>query len=245
MLEFEDQSAFLSLSGKSVTVTYDSEHVTIEETLTIPTLSSVTSASLSLNVPWLLKEDFSGVSTFSSNDEYSSKFIIGSKDAYSFLGGWTGGRIGASAGKCIRIACRRETSADYHARVDSAPLRGTLKKKANLEVSFNYGANNKYSSGWFSNGDVGQTFYVGYVTATTAYKSGDTDGTFESGNSQYVKEYTGSYTSTPNEARYTIHGAPAGGVFRLTIRTEVEHKAGTHNTTAWLYIDNVTIKIQQ
>ena len=246
MLEFEDQSAFLSLSGKSVTVTYDSEHVTIEETLSIPTLSSVTSASLSLNVPWLLKEDFSGVSTFSSNDEYSSKFIIGSKDAYSFLGGWTGGRIGASAGKCIRIACRRETSADYHARVDSAPLRGTLKKKANLEVSFNYGANNKYSSAWvLGNGDVGQTFYVGYVTATTAYKSGDTDGTFESGNSQYVKEYTGSYTSTPNEARYTIHGAPAGGVFRLTIRTEVEHKAGTHNTTAWLYIDNVTIKIQQ
>ena len=84
---------------------------------------------------------------------------------------------------------------------------------------------------------------MGYVTSTQGYKSGATDGTFEDGNSFYVKEYSGSYTSTPNTAQYTIHNVPAGGVFRLTIRTEIEHQAGTNNTTAWLYIDNVKIKI--
>ena len=112
-------------------------------------------------------------------------------------------------------------------------------------MSFTYGANNQYY-GTANANNVGQTFYVGYVTSTTGYKSGDTAGTFESDNSQYIKEYTGSYTSTPNEALYIIHNAPAGGVFRLSIRTEVEHSSSIGgNTTAWLYIDNVTIKINK
>ncbi|MBQ3658980.1 MAG: hypothetical protein II963_02350, partial [Bacteroidales bacterium] len=152
--------------------------------------------------------------------------------------------IGASAGQSIRIACRRETSADYHARVDAAPLSGTIKSPVDLSVEFDYGANNQFGGiSIITNPDVGQTCYVGYVTSTQGYKSGATDGTFESGNSFYVKEYSGSYTSTPNTAQYTIHNVPAGGVFRLTIRTEIEHQAGTNNTTAWLYIDNVKIKI--
>ena len=91
---------------------------------------------------------------------------------------------------------------------------------------------------------MGQTCFIGYVTSSGGYKSGDTAGTFESGNSFYLKEYTGSYTSTPNKASYTIHNAPAGGIFRLTLRTEIESQAGTTNTTDWLYIDNVKIKIK-
>ena len=244
VLEYEDQAAFRSLSGKEVTVTYDSQHVTISETIKVESLVGKNSTSLALNVPYLLYEDFSTVGSFSYDDQYSSGFNTGSKDPHSFLNGWTGARIGASAGQSIRIACRRETSADYPARVDAAPLSGTIKSPVNLSVEFDYGANNQFGGiSIITNPDVGQTCYVGYVTSTQGYKSGATDGTFESGNSFYVKEYSGSYTSTPNTAQYTIHNVPAGGVFRLTIRTEIEHQAGTNNTTAWLYIDNVKIKI--
>lgn len=243
VLEYDDETAFRTMSGKAITVTYDSEHVTISESLTIPDLSGKLSTSLSLNVPYLLYEDFSTVPSFSSNDAYGTS-SAGSKSAYSFLSGWTGGRVGAEAGKCIRIACRRETSVDYHARVDSAPLRGTLKKLSDLSVEFDYGANNQFGGvPIIVDGNVGQTCYIGYITTTSGYKSGDTNGTFEDGNSFYVKEYTGTYDNTPNYDKYVIHNAPSGGTVRISWRTEVEHQAGTTNTTAWLYIDNVKVKI--
>lgn len=244
VLEYESQAAFMSLSGKEITVTYDSQHVTISETIRVESLAGKNSAALALNVPYLLYEDFSAVGSFSYDDQYSGGFNSGSKDSHAFLSGWTGARIGASAGQSIRIACRRETSADYPARVDAAPLNGTIKSPVDLSVEFDYGANNQFGGiSIITNPDVGQTCHVGYVTSTQGYKSGATNGTFEDGNSFYVKEYSGSYTSTPNTAQYTIHNVPAGGIFRLTIRTEIEHQAGTNNTTAWLYIDNVKIKI--
>lgn len=243
VLEYDDESAFRTLSGKAITVTYDSEHVAISEKLTVPDLNGRLSARLSLNVPYLLYEDFSTVPSFSSNDNYGTS-SAGSKSAYSFLSGWTGGRVGAEAGKCIRIACRRETSADYDARVDSAPLRGTLKKPSDISVEFDYGADNQFGGiPIIVDGNVGQTCYIGYVTGTGGYNSGATDGTFESDNSFYVKEYTGTYDNTPNNDSYVIHSAPSGGTVRISWRTEVEHQAGTTNTTAWLYIDNVKVRI--
>lgn len=242
-LEYENESAYRTLSGKSFTVTYDSEHVTISEELTMPDMSSGYNTSVSLNVPYLLFEDFSGVSSFSSDDAYGTS-SAGSKSATSFLGGWTGGRVGGSNGLCVRLACRRETSADYPARMDSAPLRGTLKSPVDLKVSFDYGADNKFGGvPIITDGNVGQTCHVGYVTASDAYASGSTAGTFESGNNFYVKEYTGSFTNTPNDYSLTIHSAPAGGLIRISWRTLIEHQVGTTNTTAWLYVDNVKVQI--
>lgn len=242
-LEFEDESAYRSLSSASVTATYDSEHITISETLTMPDMSSGYGVNMSLNIPYLLFEDFSGLTGFKSNDDWVFS-STGSRDAVSFLGGWTGGRVGGETGQCIRVACRRETSADYHARVDSAPIKGTIKKPVNISVTFDYGANNYfYGPSIITDGNVGQNVYLGYVTDTKAYKSGDTNGTFESDNTFYIKEYTGSYTSTPNDRTMVIHSAPAGNVFRVTWRTEIEHQAGTHSTTAWLYLDNIKVQV--
>jgi hypothetical protein len=245
-LEYEEESAFRTLSGKSISITFDSEHVQTSQSISVPNLNGKYSATLNLNVPPLLDENFASVGTFSSNDNYSSTFNSGSKDAYSFLSGWTGGRIGASAGKCIRIACRRETSARYPARVDSAPLTGTLKKTCKLNVAFSYGSNNKYGGiAIITDGNVGQTCYVGYVTNSKGYKSGDTDGTYTSENSFYTKEYTGSWTNTPNETDYTIPNVPAGTLIRISWRTEAEDQAGTTNTTCWLYLDNIKVTIEK
>lgn len=245
-LEYEEESAFRTLSGKSIGVTFDSDHVQTTQTLSVPNLAGKNSTTLNLNVPPLLDENFASVGSFSSHDEYGTS-SAGSYGAYSFLGGWTGGRIGASAGKCIRIACRRETSADYDARVDSAPLKGTIKKTCNLLVEFSYGSNNKFG-GWaiITDGNVGQNCFVGYVTNSKGYKSGDTDGTFDrTHNTFYTKEYTGSWTNTPNDTYYILRNVPATSPVRISWRTEIEHQAGTTNTTCWLYLDNIKVTIAQ
>lgn len=242
LLEYEDEDAFRSLSGKTITVTYDSEHVAIDQTLTIPDLTGKYSTDLSLAVPYLLFEDFANVPTFSSDDDYAT-FVTGDKDPYTFLDGWSAARAGAEAGKCIRLACRRETSARYDARADSAPLNGRLKKSANLSVEFDYGASNQYSTGLISNPDVGQTFYVGYITTTKNYASDKKDGTFPT--SQYVHEYSGSYDSTPKHYSTVLPDVAVTDVIRISWRTMSEYNAGLSNTTNWLYIDNVKVKISK
>lgn len=93
-----------------------------------------------------------------------------------------------------------------------------------------------------TNPDVGQTYFIGYVTSTEGYKSGDDDGTFETENQRYLFEKSGSYDSTPNTDTYYLNNVPTGTV-RITWRTEVQHQAGTNNTTCWLYIDNVKVQI--
>ncbi len=238
-LYFGDTESYRAFSGKNITVTFDTEHATVTQTVTVPNLTNVLSATVSAALPYLLYEDFSSVGSFSSHDAYATS-SAGSKGAVSFLDGWTGGRIGAEAGKCIRIAARRETAlASYPARVDSAPIIA-LKKSADIKVSYDYGANNKYSSSIISNGDYGQNVYIGYVTDTKGYESGAEDGTFA--DSFYVKEYTGSYTSLPNHRETIISSVPTGTV-RITWRSDIGNVGGANNTTCWLYIDNVKVQI--
>lgn len=240
-IPFENLDTFRTFSGKDVTVTFDTEHVDATQTVRVPDLTTLNFAEISAGLPYLLYEDFSGVESFNSGDNYATS-NAGSKSPKSFLNGWTGGRVGAEAGMCIRIACRRETSKGYDARVDSAPII-SLKKSTDIKVSYDYGVNNKYGGiAIITDGNVGQNVYIGYVTDTKGYSSGDDSGTFESDNTFYAKEYTGSYTSTPNSDTRIIHSAPTG-VLRITWRSVAEYQAGTTNTTCWLYLDNIKVQI--
>ena len=94
-------------------------------------------------------------------------------------------------------------------------------------------------------GNVGQNCYIGYVTSTKGYKSGDTDGVYDrTNNTFYAKEYTGSWDNTPNDTDYTLSNIPANTLIRISWRTEIEHQAGTTNTTCWLYLDNIKVTIE-
>ena len=240
-IDYENESLFRSLGGKSLEIEYESGHVITSEAVTVPDLSSKSVATIGLNVPYLLSEDFSTVPGFSSDDEYQVS-SAGSKDAHSFLGGWTGARIGAGAGESIRLACRRETSVDYDARVESAPLNAQFKSETVLKVSFDYGADEE--NGGILPKSVGQNCYIGYVTSLSAYKSGSTAGVFDRDkNTFYIKESDGSYTNTPHHAEYFISVGQGVSPVRISWRTEVEHMAGMNNNTVWLYIDNVKVEV--
>lgn len=244
-----DMTDVENISGQTITVTYESENAIVTQELELPTYEAGKVTDVELTVPYLLFEDFSTVGDISSNDGYTGGFSTGTKDGVSFLNGWSGGRVGASAGTAIRIACRRETSADYPARVDTAPLSG-LKAGANVSVSwtFDYSMDRQEGGVAISMPLLGQYVYLGSTTTQGAIKSGTNfytsgiggqDGSFPV--NFYLNEVGGSYTTISNTYNYVM--ANCGSTTRLTWLTTNEHKAGTTNGTYWLYIDNVRVSI--
>ncbi len=240
IISFEGEFDASTYSGKTFTARFESEHALIDNAFTMPTITPYIKNTLAqgLVVPLLFEEDFSGVGDFSSHDEYKTS-SANSKEGVSFLSGWSGGRIGASAGKAIRIACRRETSARYSARVDSAPLKN-LKENASakVEITFNYAMDRK-EGGIGSAPKLGQTCYMGSTTDASTLSSGSGTGTFVS--EFNINEEGFGYDNIPHEGKFTIEGA--GNTTRLSWRTMSDDKAGLTNGTFWLYIDNVKARI--
>lgn len=237
------------LAGQPITVTYESENAIVTQSLTLPNYEAGKLTDVVLTVPYLLYEDFSSVGNISSNDGYTSGFSTGSMTGVEFLNGWSGARFGASAGKAIRIACRRETSADYPARTDSAPLKG-LKEGANVSVSwtFDYSMDRKEGGLALSMPLLGQYVYLGSTTTQGKISSGPNFYTDKIGGQNgsfptnfYLNETGGSYTTMSHTHTYVLSGC--GPTTRLTWLTTNEHKAGTTNGTFWLYIDNVKVSI--
>lgn len=229
---------FASLSSLTATVYYESENAKVSETINFPALGqSDTSCSFTLNCPYLLFEDFSTLEAFSSNDAYESGFSTGSKSGVSFANGWTAARAGGQAGTAIRLAARRETSADYGSRCDSPKLGIKEGHNVSLKLSFDYSMN-RQEGGIVKN--VGQTVYVGWTTKTDdPLESGSKSGTFPA--SFYINETTGSYTNIDKTYELVLDDMDSSK--RLSIRTAPEHNWLGTNGTYWLYIDNIKVTI--
>ena len=238
-----DASAWNALGGKKLNLTFESQHVIVRQSLTVLLPIGGTSYSASIAAPYLLQEDFSSVQSFSSNDEYKTS-STGTFAGYAFMNGWSGGRIGAKAGSMVRIGARREAGlwaeALYDARVESSPI-AQIKSPVDLKVTFNYGANNGRLD---DDNNLGETVYVGYVTSTKTYKSGDDDGTFTDSFHISTSEFAGDWNA-PYTYVATVNSVPAGATNRISWRNRCDSKkvfAG--NTTVWLYLDNVTVQVK-
>lgn len=240
-LAYDGEFDASQFSGKRFAVRFESEHAIVEQPFTMPEITPYIKNRVekAIDVPYLFFEDFSEVGDISSNDAYTSGFNSGDKAAVSFLSGWTGGRIGANAGTSIRIAARRETSARYYARVDSAPLAG-IKDGVSVKVAvtFDYGMG-RQEGGLGTKPQLGQTCYLGSTTDASAHNSENTTGTFT--DEIYIKETDGTYNYLPHTGSYTIENAESAT--RMIWRTISDNKAGTTNGTFWFYIDNVKVKI--
>ena len=234
-----DESAFRSLSSKRVTVSYESESAIVSETLSLGDLSSVSHASYSVNCPYLFFEDFSTVESFNSGDKHSSS-NVGDKDPKVF-NGWSVARAGAQAGTAIRLAAHREWFANYPSRADSPFLSGLKEgKTVNLDVQFNYSMGRE-EGGLGSGTNASQNVYLGYITTSENLSSGDETGTFP--NSFELNETTGSYENIDHLSQTTLKEVKAP--LRLSWRTVTPTYSATTNSTCWLYIDNVKVKIKK
>ena len=235
-LETFEQSEYTAISGQAVTVSYESENALLSRSITLPDLSTVTNASVSLDCPYLFFEDFSTVESFNSDDEYGTSSAF-SKSAHTFLDGWSAARAGAQAGTAIRIACRRETRlGNYSARADSPFLSGLKEgKTVNLSLSFDYSMNRAGTP------TISQTVHIGYISTSDNLESGDETGTFPY--SFDINETTGSYTNINHNGAFTLESVSAP--IRLSWRTVPQTNWGANNNTCWLYIDNIKVKISK
>ncbi len=231
-------------SNKTFTACFESEHAKVYSTFKMPKLTPYVLTRIGLNVPYLYFEDFADVTSFEKNSTHGNyDSDAGSKDATSFCNGWTAARVGASAGKSIRLAARRETTANYPARADSAPLSG-LTKSAKIKVTFNYGMNRTEGGIAITKPGLGLTCYFGYVTSTNAYKSGDSTGTFAGGDHTFSMNATdASYDIIPNTK--TLYLNNVGSSTRLTWRINADNKNDLSNGDYYLYLDNVIVQIAQ
>lgn len=207
--------------------------------------------SLEAYATGLLDEDFSNMPSFNNHSDATDGYQgdAGNDFSTTFLNGWSGGRVGGKAGKCIRIAARRESGlyveAKYPARVDSEPIFDVIEP-VDIILSFDYGVDEK---GFVTSGSykyVGQTFYVGYVNGTNVRESGNTEMTVaKEQNIPANSQRSGSYDNTPLHMNVEMHLEP-GEDYRMTWRNDTgSKKEFGGNSTTWLYIDNVKVTIKK
>lgn len=238
------------LAGQPITVTYESESAIVSQQLTLPNYEAGKLTDVVLTVPYLLYEDFSGMSAFENNTYEFGAFNYNPSaitlDSYG-LTGWTGARIGGGANTNIRIACRYESgigvAASYKGRCDSRPLSAIKAgKSVKLNVTYNYGADMYESMG--SGGSV--TFWAGTTTTTGAIKGDVGISNVVLGESVLSTDgpcVEGSwYGNTPNTQTYTVDGCSS--------TTRLSWRVGTNRGGSiagrgyyWLYIDNVKVSI--
>ena len=263
---FEDAAAYQAFSGKSISVTYDSDNALTYQTVTVPNLASVNSATMSLTVPYLLYQDFSSIQNFSDGHDnpktgFSSDTYVGITDNLgtltSPLNGWTGVRVGGQAGTSIRICCRYQHvlfKGAYYKGQLYAPAIATIKdgKDVKISVSFKY-------SGSSTNSKAYPLMYFGVNSLNPLINPDDAD--LMSGvitgagygnkapatlspvviSGEQLSTSGGSYTSFAGTKTVTIDNFDNN--LRLSwFVTSADTRSNT-NSNAWLYLDDIKVQL--
>ena len=248
---------FTDLAGDPITVEYESEHAIVTDSFTMPAVNGSGRNEVTLTVPYLFFEDFSGIGNFTDDhddanigfnldgDASNGANMLDGEDAQ--LAGWSGYRVGGSAGKSIRIMARYEGGAGqdayYRGRIDTPALKG-IKSTAKIKVEFDYSGAYKY---YFVSGGKLNTptkFYMGYTTTEDAIKSNvDLSYTLIS---KGLTNENGSYDyGFVHQDPVTINSATSKT--RLSWMVDADILAGWlgGNGNFWVYLDNIKVQIAE
>lgn len=173
---YYDEDVLSTISGKSVTVTYESKSAIVTETITMPTMSVGNNYNVNLNVPYLFFEDFSSVSAYNyAKLDWTSDGDTGISMDDVGLMGWTGAAWQTTANTSLTVAAYIGSSIGGSAtdcsngRVDTSTL--PLKAK-NVTISVSYMISGKTSASEAKNSCYfGTTTTAGAINATTSYKN--------------------------------------------------------------------------
>ena len=133
-----------SLAGKSVTATYESQNAIVSGAVVIPADAAANgAATISLNIPYLLQEDFSGVTGYAPDWRNSTNPTAVWLNDYG-LNGWSGARIALHGGLCAQVSVRHETIAQYPGRLDTPLLPLKEGAAVKVRVTFNAQRSNEY-----------------------------------------------------------------------------------------------------
>lgn len=213
---YYDEDVLSTISGKSVTVTYESKSAIVTETITMPTMSVGNNYNVNLNVPYLMYQDFSTL------EDYNDEATTGAKTLN--IPGWNASRSRSSAGSHIRLRPFYAFIGRYQGRLDSEFFGAKLKTTVSVSVTINAGAE-KIATPL----QVGKTTTSGAIEAGTAIESVSTTINLPKESNSTMPEYT-----------YTVDGITSE--HRLSWRTNITSGSwGTYSDTP---IDNIRVKIK-
>ncbi len=258
---YSNEELLSTISGKIVTVTYESKSAIVTETITMPTITANGPNNISLNVPYLFSEDFSTINTYGFDvvtgaqgteiTGYDLSIANSSKDNVNpgLRKGWTGARTGGNAdGKSIRVGSRVDRVLGYthtYGRLDSPALSGIKNGiKANVIVSFNYSGGRDGDNGYSPKAICGYTTTEGAINGKTGSFSSDAD------NWENIEGYTlipsistsGSFTNITQSMTYKINSC--SNDYRLSWQIRGTGKGDfISNGNQWMFIDNIKVQI--
>ena len=174
-IRFENKDAYRAFSNKNITVEYDSDNTLTKQTVTVGDLSSTDSTTVSITVPYLFFEDFSGIpNDFSDGHDNpevgaGSDLYVGIEEMSKYaLPGWYGTRIGGKSSTSVRICCRFQNvakSAYYKGRIYTPFLSGIKDgKDVKISVSFRYGGNRSEMKSWGNTPNKSPILHMGINT---------------------------------------------------------------------------------
>ena len=248
-LDTEDYQYNAHLTGEQMELAFASAHANVSDIsyhVTLPTLSSGEPTYYAL--PYLFYEDFSGATTYSSNDNLGND-TDGIHDTFPGvdlsncnLAGWSAAAFGIEGGVSARICGRWDhvLIVGYRrtGRLDTKTLK--ISASTNITTTFNYGAGRNKSN------DVKPDAVCGYTT-TSGVINGANNGSstgkwaISGATSIDLSDLSGSYTSITKTKSYTLSGCTSS--HRLSWEVSTTGKKSNSNANTWLYVDNIKVSV--
>lgn len=265
VFRFEDEAQYRAFSGKSISVTYDSDNTITYQTVNLPNMNSTDKVSASLTVPYLFYEDFSGIPDFSDGHDnptvgMGSDLYVGISEMSGWsMNGWYGARVGGQKGTAIRLCCRVQNvakTAYYKGRIYT-PFITNIKegKDVNISVSFRYGSAKKE----MRSSNAKAYLYFGINTLDEVLNPDDQDliGGVIAGsgygnsipsslspmiiNGEALSTSGGSYTSF--DGMKTVKVENFDNHMRLSWIVSSDFSTTFANGNFWLYLDDIKVQI--
>lgn len=154
---YYDEDVLSTISGETVTVTYESKSAIVTETITMPPMNIGTSYEINLNVPYLFAENFD---TFGADNSHWKK----KENSGSWINGWSGNQWrtdGSNMGLCsytgdygyygsLTKGPRFYSTDTYFGRLDSPVLPLKTGKSVQLSIRFDISLEDEASNGYTS-----------------------------------------------------------------------------------------------
>ena len=245
-----------AFKGAKVDLVYDSTHAIVTGTATLPEKQVADSRNaVQVKAPYLFFEDFGGITQSFENDSEFKGTDANNPNPVTLneygLQGWTGVRVGGSAGIGIRICDRTEIGAwvvaHYNGRIDSAPISNIKAgMNVNVHVAYDY-AGDRYNGTGGKSGNPVVSF--GYTTTQGAI--GISTNISNTVINEEVINIDGNDNNTPyygitphSKERLLVPNCTSE--VRLSWKVSDNHgRAFAANGVYWLYIDNIRVSIAQ
>lgn len=240
-----------TMGGKSIPLQYESEHCLFNDPVVLPTtLATKVYNMIHKTVPYLLEENFSGMTGSFENGTVHKTSDAGEYDAIDLsqygLNDWYGARVGGGAGQNLRICSRIEMGLwivnRNTGRVDT-PALSKLKPNANATIRVDYDyAGDRYEA-------TGSGGYPVYSAGTSTSRVQQGNNTIENVvvNSVVLAidgpNKNGTYYgNTPHHTSF--NAGSCGNTTRVCWFVTNNRSTGfAGNGMYWLYIDNIQVQI--